>query len=474
MSHQLQTLILAAGKGTRLKMDMPKVLAPLLGQKLIDYVIQATQQFSHEKNLPQTLCYILGHEKTQVEKHLLSNQSAGKSLSVEQKEQKGTAHAVMCAFDQSEKDLAAPYTFIICGDTPLIRAEHFSLLWDKMLKNPQLNGVVATFTTADPTGYGRVFETSSGLKIIEEKDANSDEKKQQIVNAGFYLVKTEFLKKKLKTIENKNKAQEYYLTDVFVADSTISHHCFMSSEAACFLGVNTLEQLYDCRRILQLKKNKSLLAQGVLILDALQTFIDWPVVIAANCVIHPGCHILGHTKIDNHVLLEPGCVIKNSHIQDHAEVLAYSYIDQSVVGSHAHVGPYARLRPETTLEAEVKVGNFVEVKKSKLKKGSKVSHLSYVGDASIGENSNIGCGFITCNYDGVNKHKTHIGKNVFVGSDVQMIAPIEIEDEAFIAAGSTITKSVPRESFAIARSAQVTKEGLAKKFRKPSKKETEK
>jgi bifunctional UDP-N-acetylglucosamine pyrophosphorylase/glucosamine-1-phosphate N-acetyltransferase len=214
---------------------------------------------------------------------------------------------------------------------------------------------------------------------------------------------------------------------------------------------------------------KSLLADGVRFLNPDQVYIDCDAEIGAGSTIYPGCTILGSTTIGPSVLIESNCFIKNSSIASGAEILAGSYLEDALVQSDATIGPMARLRPGTEIGPEAKVGNFVEVKKSKLGRGAKVSHLSYIGDAEIGENTNIGCGFITCNYDGLNKHKTKIGSNTFIGSDCQVIAPIEIGNDAFVAAGSTITKSVPNDSFAVARSQQVTKDGAAKKFLKVKK-----
>jgi bifunctional UDP-N-acetylglucosamine pyrophosphorylase/glucosamine-1-phosphate N-acetyltransferase len=236
-----------------------------------------------------------------------------------------------------------------------------------------------------------------------------------------------------------------------------------------FLGVNTLDQLEEVGRELRRRKNVQLMRQGVLMLDTATTYVDWQVEVGAETILHPGTHLLGATRVGSRVEIEPGAILRDSVVEDGAAILAYSHLDQAVVRAGAHVGPFARLRPDTDVGPNAKIGNFVETKKARLAAGVKVSHLSYVGDAEIGADSNIGCGFITCNYDGANKHQTKIGKNVFVGSDVQAVAPLEIGDGAFVAAGSTVTKDVPPGGFAIARSPQVTKEGMAKRFLKSKK-----
>lgn len=455
--------ILAAGKGTRLKIDLPKPLCPALGRTLVDYVVTESQKFASEAGIAATLTAVVGYKREEVQAHL-DKAFPGVCSFAWQREQRGTADALRAYFDECPANWKQAYTFITCADTPLIEASTFRLLWDEMQRNPSLKACAGTFETATPTGYGRIIRGGTGFKIVEEKDASDAERKITEVNSGFYLVRTEFLRERLGSIGNKNKSGEFYLTDLFSQDSDVE--ALKCPNAEVFLGVNTLEQLEQCTQILRKRKLSSLMNSGVIMFDATSTYVDWDVQVGPESTLHPGVNLFGSTKIGRGVVIETGAVIKNSEIQEKAEILAYSHLEKAFVRAGAHVGPFARLRPESDIGSNAKIGNFVEVKKSKLAAGVKVSHLSYVGDAEIGEETNIGCGFITCNYDGVNKHRTKIGKNVFVGSDVQVIAPLEIGDDAFVAAGSTATKDVPSGAFGIARSPFAVKEGMAHRFLK--------
>lgn len=458
--------ILAAGKGTRLKIDRSKALCPALGRALIDYVVSEGQAFAGAAKISCAFTAVVGHKKEEVRSHV-EKSFPGVCSFAWQKEQKGTADALRAYFDDCPDNWNHEYTFVSCADTPLLQATTFQALWNEMQTSPALKACAGTFQTTSPTGYGRILRGQKGFKIVEEKDASPAERAIEEVNSGFYLVKTEFLRDRLSAVQNNNKSGEFYLTDIFSLDAEVAAIKF--SDPSVFLGVNTLEQLEQVTQILRRRKLAQLMSDGVMMLDAGSTYIDWPVKIGAETVLYPGVNLFGQTQIGQHVVVETGAVIKDSVIEDHAEILAYSHLEKVIVRQKAHVGPFARLRPESDIGKGAKIGNFVEVKKSRLHAGVKVSHLSYVGDAEIGEESNIGCGFITCNYDGANKHKTKIGKNTFVGSDVQMIAPIEIGDGVFVAAGSTITKDVPDGGFAIARSNQTTKDGLAQRFLKVKK-----
>ncbi len=260
---------------------------------------------------------------------------------------------------------------------------------------------------------------------------------------------------------------EFYLTDMFQQDFAVA--CVKFPSETPFLGINTLEQLAQVDKLIRKKNMQKFMVDGIRFLDPDSCYVESGVELGVGSVIYPGVTILGKTKIADYVTIESQCFIKNSIIEDGAEILASSYLENAIVRKDASIGPMARLRTGTDIGQDVKIGNFVEVKNSILHRAAKVSHLSYIGDAEIGENSNIGCGFITCNYDGANKHKTKIGSNTFIGSDCHAIAPIEIGNDAFVAAGSTITKSVPNGGFAIARTQQVTKEGAAKRFLKTKK-----
>jgi bifunctional UDP-N-acetylglucosamine pyrophosphorylase/glucosamine-1-phosphate N-acetyltransferase len=271
----------------------------------------------------------------------------------------------------------------------------------------------------------------------------------------------------LSQISNNNQSGEFYLTDLFQDQYSVKPMSF-SSEIP-FLGINTLAQLAEVSEELKNRKLNELFTSGVRILNPQTVHFDHDVKIGVGSVIYPGVTILGKTTIGENVTIESGTFIKNSQVESNVEILANSYLEEAIVRTEATIGPMARLRPGTDIGPECKIGNFVEVKKAKLEKGAKVSHLSYIGDAEIGENSNIGCGFITCNYDGANKHRTKIGKNTFIGSDCQAIAPVEVGNDAFVAAGTTITKNIPDGAFGIGRSQLSVKEGQAKRFIKTKK-----
>jgi len=375
----------------------------------------------------------------------------------------GTAHAVTSYFDEVKSAKDQPYTFILCGDTPCVEVDDFAVLWNAV-KDNNLDAACAVFATQNPFGLGRIIKHSQGFEIREEKEASEEEKKIQVVNSGFYLVRTEYLLGKLKNIDKSENSGEFYLTDLFQKNEKVSAIEF--SKAENFYGVNTQSDLEIVSKVLNRRICQKWQDQGVRFIDSSTTYVDDQVVIGSGCVIHPQVFLQGQTVLKKDVVVESGCVVKNSIIETNAFIKAHCYLDEAIVHSQAQVGPFAHLRPGSDIGEQAKIGNFVEIKKSQLAKGSKVSHLSYVGDASIGERTNIGCGFITCNYDGKNKHKTIIGKDAFIGSDSQTIAPITIGDGAYVGSGSTINQDVGEGDFAIARAKQTILKGGAKRFTK--------
>lgn len=467
MTNSLGIVILAAGKGTRMKIDTPKALALCAGKPLLDYVVEAALTFAQNSSLKAEVGVVVGHRKELLEEWWNSHSQKVQIKTAWQREQNGTADALKACFNDLPHFWNFDYTMVACADTPLITNQEFQDLFKVLTSHPELVGVASTFATVTPTGYGRIVHGSKGFSIVEEKDATEEQRKIQEVNSGFYILKTSHLKQVLGTISNKNKSGEFYLTDLFQDEFAVKPVKFPSETP--FLGINTLEQLANVDKIIRTQKVKKMMIDGVRFLNPDQVYIDSDVQIGVGSTIYPGCTILGKTVIGQNVLVESNCFIKNSSLADDVEILAGSYLEEAKVLEEATVGPMARLRPGTEIGPEAKIGNFVEVKKSKLGRGAKVSHLSYVGDAEIGEDSNIGCGFITCNYDGANKHKTKIGARTFIGSDCQVIAPIEIGNDAFVAAGSTITKNVPDGAFALSRTPQVTKEDQAKRFLKTKK-----
>jgi bifunctional UDP-N-acetylglucosamine pyrophosphorylase/glucosamine-1-phosphate N-acetyltransferase len=464
--NSLATVILAAGMGKRLKWDSPKPLAPANGKYLVDYVVNGLKKFYKDNKISGELFFITGYRKEEVESHLKSTLKEQNMpwTALVQDNQSGTGDAIRTYFAKAPKALSFTYTLVICADTPLITEKELKILWEK---RQAVDAIAATFETKNPTGYGRIVRGKTGFKIVEEKDCTSEEKKINEVNAGLYIVKTTYLNEFLKRLNNNNKSGEFYLTDLFQENQNVVAEKF--SDPHTFEGVNTLAQLEFIEMILRQRKIQQLREQGVRFIDATTTYIEQDVEIGPGSIIYPNVFLQGNTKIGSETIIETGTIIKNTKIEEKVHIKAHCYITDSEIQKNAVIGPFAHLRPETKIGPEVKIGNFVEIKKSSLAKGAKVSHLSYVGDAEIGEESNLGCGFITCNYDGEKKHKTIIGARTFVGSDSQVVAPLTIGNDCYVASSTTVTHNMADGSFAISRGRQVTKEGLAKKFLKAPK-----
>lgn len=458
MKAKLNFIILAAGKGTRLNLDIPKPLCPFRERTLISQLLHSFhQEFS--QNPPN---FVLGH---QIEKMLSYLESESIAFNyVHQKEQLGTGHALQTYFDAYPELLSDDQYIhvVMCADTPLLQPEHIDRLQAHLVSN-NLEAVLAAFNVHDPTGLGRIIESKKGLEIVEEKDANEHQREIKLVNSGLYLFKSSILRKRLKSLDSKNKSHEFYLTDVFSHDEHVGLVTFESSHP--FLGVNNLNQLQEIEQIYNQEIINKHRLSGVMI-ESNDVFISDQTQIKSGTRIQKHVRLEGRCSIDHDCVIAQGVILKNCTLSKSVRVYPYSVCENASIGEKSDIGPFARLRPDSQIGDHVKVGNFVEVKKSKLSHGVKVSHLSYVGDAFIGKNSNIGCGFITCNYDGKSKHQTNIGDNVFIGSDCQMIAPVSIGNDAFVAAGSCITHDVEDEDFAIARTRQVIKKKLAHKFLK--------
>ncbi|MCY4523871.1 MAG: bifunctional UDP-N-acetylglucosamine diphosphorylase/glucosamine-1-phosphate N-acetyltransferase GlmU [Halobacteriovoraceae bacterium] len=461
-------VILAAGEGTRMKISLAKPLIPLAGRRLVDFPIQEISRFFKEEKIKGDIFVVTGHQKEAVEEYLKEEFTGKISLNfIHQIKQLGTADALKSYFNQDKSAKNREFTLVICADTPMIQKTDLDFLY-RELKKYKKDAVAATFNALNPSFYGRIIRgDSDGFHIVEYKDADAKIRQISEVNSGLYIFKTKFILDYLNRVDKNNKAGEFYLTDLFKDDLNVKAVLFNNPET--FLGINTLLELDRVEDCFRRRKTKQLLDEGVRFLSFRHTYLQYDVKIGAGSCIHPNVFIEGDSKIGENVVIETGVVIKNCIIEEGAKIFAYSYLESSIVRKNALIGPFARLRPEVDVGSGAKVGNFVEVKKAVLEKEVKVSHLSYVGDAHIGEKSNIGCGFITCNYDGVRKHQTKVGKESFVGSDSQAIAPVTIGDRCYIASGSTINKDMPDDSFAIARSLQVTKKGLAKRFLKAKK-----
>lgn len=459
MGLSIGAVILAAGEGKRLKLNTPKPLAPCLDKKLIDFPIKELKKFFSQNNLSGKITAVIGHQKELVRTYVEKNYS-DITFAVQER-QLGTADALRAYFNSAESTKNFDYTLVICADTPVVSENELTVMMN-LLSSEALDGVAASFIEHNPKGYGRIVRAQKGFHIIEEKDASDEVRKITEVNSGLYLLKTSYVVEHLKEIDSNNKSGEFYLTDVFKDGYNVKAHCFADSEL--FLGVNTLEQLEMVENALRKRVKKQLRENGVRFIDFNNCYIDSQVEIGEGSIIYPGTFITGKTKIGKHVTIEMGAQIRDSIVEDSAKVLAYSILEGATLHTKATAGPFARLRPGADIGPEAKIGNFVEIKKAVLDKGVKVSHLSYVGDAFIGEETNIGCGFITCNYDGVHKHITRIGKNCFIGSDSQTVAPVEIGNDCFVASSTTVTKNMPDGAFAISRGQQTTKEGMASRF----------
>ena len=450
--ESLASVVLAAGKGTRMKSALIKVLHPVAGRPMIVWPVTAAREAGADP-----IVLVIGHQASAVQGVF---RGAADIRCAMQEEQLGTGHAVACALDSLAGFRGT--VLILCGDTPLLRAETLQ----KLLACHRDNSAAVTVLTAlldDPYGYGRVVRDPSGrvTRIVEQKDADPEEQEIREINSGIYCMDSDFLFNNIKGLGNNNAQQEYYLTDLLAIAVRKELTCLavQATDADEIMGVNDRIQLASADRILRSRINRDHMLNGVTIIDPDHTYIDHGVIIGSDTTIHPGCRIDGGTVIGEGCLIDGGVSISGCRIGDDCHVKAASVLEDSLLGEDVTIGPMAHLRPGTVLGDKVKIGNFVETKKIVMGEGSKASHLTYLGDAEIGRNVNIGCGTITCNYDGVNKHRTVIGDDVFIGSDVQLVAPVSVGRNSLVAAGTTVTSDVPPDSLAISRVPQVNKEG---------------
>lgn len=378
-----------------------------------------------------------------------------------QTQQLGTADAVKSA----DVETIEGTVMILNGDHPLLTPQDLKSFLGEF-RETQAAVAVVTAELSEPGSFGRIVRHMGALKaIVEAKDASAETLQIKEVNTGLYLAKAESLQKFLPLVDNNNVQNEYYLTDLIeLAQEHGERVVAIQGSRHVAFGVNSQSELSQANKEIFKKKAKQLMDDGVMIMDPDNTYIEETVEVGASTMIYPGTFLKGKTKIASFCVVEPGCFIVDSEIAAHVEVKAYSYIESATVSGGTVVGPFARLRPETEVGADCKIGNFVELKKAKLAKGVKVSHLTYLGDAEVGDGTNIGCGTITCNYAAdKKKYKTIIGKNVFVGSDTQFVAPLTVGDGAVIGSGSTITKDVPAQALAVARGKQIIKENYTPK-----------
>lgn len=443
---KLKTLILAAGKGTRMKSEMPKVIHKVNGTPMVSKIINVLAGLNPEENI-----LILGHKKDEVLKVVGENCDY-----VLQTEQLGTGHAVIQAKEKLQNYDGD--VMILCGDTPLLREETLKELY-QFHKNNQADTTILTSIYENPFGYGRIVKENGLVKaIVEEKEANDEIKKIKEVNAGVYCFNSKELFKALEKINNNNEKGEYYLTDVIGIQVSENKkvQSFTLKDNMEILGVNSKVELAQAGKVLRDRKNKELMEAGVIIIDPETTYVEENVKIGKDTVLYPGVYLQGNTIIGENCEIIGNTRIINSVLGNNIRIES-SVIEESIIDEGVTMGPFAHLRPKSHLKEKVHIGNFVEVKKSTLEKGVKAGHLTYLGDAQVGENTNIGAGTITCNYDGVNKFKTVIGKEVFIGSDTMLVAPVNIGEKALVGAGSVITKDVPNNSLAVSRSKQIIK-----------------
>lgn len=445
-------LILAAGQGKRIKSNLPKVLHKVCGKEMVNHVIDTMREAGIED-----VNIIIGKGAELVEK---STESRVVSYSL-QAEQLGTGHAVKCAkeFLENKDGVVAIFT----GDAPLIKRETVEGLIDTHI-NQGNSGTLLTSLVQDPTGYGRIIRNGSEVeKIVEHKDCNEEELKVNEINAGMYCFDVKALLEALDKLSNNNAQGEYYLTDVIsILKSEGNKIGALITEFEETLGVNSRVELAQAEAIMRKTINKKHLDNGVTIIDPNGTYIGSDVVIGQDTIIYPGNVIEGKTEIGSDCMLYPNSRITDSKIGNGVEIQS-SVILQSTIGEKTTVGPFAYIRPESNIGTKVRIGDFVEIKKSTIGNNTKVSHLTYIGDAEVGENCNFGCGTVVVNYDGKNKHKTIIGDNSFIGCNTNLVSPVEVKDNTYIAAGSTITKEVPEGSLAIARAKQTNIEGWVNK-----------
>ncbi|MBT2735292.1 bifunctional UDP-N-acetylglucosamine diphosphorylase/glucosamine-1-phosphate N-acetyltransferase GlmU [Bacillus sp. ISL-7] len=452
--HNRYAVILAAGQGTRMKSKLYKVLHPVCGKPMVQHVVDQVMKLNI-----QEVVTIIGHGAEMVQAQL--GDSSRYAL---QDQQLGTAHAVSQA--QSLLEGKAGVTIVVCGDTPLIKAETM----ESLFKHHEELAAKATILTArieDPTGYGRIIRNKKGLveKIVEHKDASEEERKINEINTGTYCFDNLALFEALKNVSNENVQGEYYLPDVIeiLKNQGEVVTAFQTDEFEETLGVNDRVALAEAERIMRGRTNAAHMRNGVTIIDPANTYIETEVEIGQDTVIYPGTMIKGKTVIGAECQIGPNSEIVSCEIGAET-VIRQSVAHNSSIGAQVNIGPFAHIRPESAIQDEVKIGNFVEIKKAVFGKGSKASHLSYIGDAEVGSNVNIGCGSITVNYDGKNKFLTKIEDGVFIGCNSNLVAPVTIKKGAYVAAGSTITKDVPSEALSIARAKQVNKENYVQKL----------
>ncbi|MDO4435024.1 MAG: bifunctional UDP-N-acetylglucosamine diphosphorylase/glucosamine-1-phosphate N-acetyltransferase GlmU [Cardiobacteriaceae bacterium] len=438
-------LILAAGQGKRMHSNRPKMLQPLAGQPLITHLLDTLAPLGY----PMAMVY--GHQGEALQSALQPHYP--QLLWIHQAEQRGTGHAVQQAIDMIQ---GYERVLVLLGDTPLIQAQTF----EKLLSQEQ-DLTLLSALVPDSTGYGRVVRNREGavLEVVEEKDANASQKAILEINTGVMLFKSALLLKGLPELQPNNAQGEYYLTDLiaYASQNGYQLEAIPVEDYHEAQGINDRLQLANAERYLRTQRTESLMRQGVSLIDPERVDIQGTLTVGRDVIIEPNVIFKGNNTLGDNVVIESGSVIINSIIGANSQILSHSRVEESVIGEHVQVGPFARLRPKTELGHHSKIGNFVETKALSLGEYSKINHLSYVGDAKVGKRVNIGAGTITCNYDGAHKHSTILGDDVFIGSNTALVAPIEIGNYATVGAGSTLRTNVDAHDLALTQSALVVK-----------------
>ena len=455
--QEIISIILAAGKGTRMKSDLVKVLHPLLGVPMLSYPVELSlKDIKVEKTI-----LVVGHQADKIKEKFKDP----RIHFVLQEEQLGTGHAVLQALPLLQSFNGT--VLILCGDVPLVKMETLRSFIDTFWRN-ESNLSVLTAVVENPSGYGRIIRGPTGWleRIVEEKDGSDDEKLIREINTGIFCIKAPFLIDGLKEIGQENAQGEYYLTDLVEIGRKRGVRCsaHMVADPTEVMGINTRADLAVANEVLRQEKVMDLMLSGVTIIDPKTAYADKTVEIGKDTIVHPNCVLQGKTRIGERCVIESNARIVDSLIGNEVSVRSNSVITESKIDDGASIGPFAHLRPLTEIKTKAKIGNFVEVKKSVIGKGTKANHLTYIGDSLVGEEVNVGAGTIVCNYDGFEKHQTIIGDRVFVGSNVELVAPVKVGSRSSIGAGTTVTKDIPEGALAISRVRQKNIKGWSKKM----------
>lgn len=446
-------VVLAAGAGTRMKSDKPKVLHEICGKPMVTHVTSQAAEAGAEN-----IIVVVGHGGDRVREAI----DDGKLKFALQSEQLGTGHAVMQAVGSVPDEGGV---FVLCGDTPLITSETLRS-FAEFHEGSSHAVTVLTALFDDPTGYGRIIRAEDGslLRIVEQKDASEAERAVKEVNAGMYCFDAAFLKENITKLSADNAQQEYYITDLIgmAVESGAGAGAFTVADADEIMGVNNRVQLAAAAGVMRRRIARKHMLGGVTVIDPDSVYIEADVVIGNDTEIWPGVQLKGSTVIGSGCVIGSETIIENSEIGSGTDILK-SVIKDSTVGSKTHVGPFAYMRPGSHVGSECKVGDFVELKNAQFGDGSKAAHLAYIGDADVGEDVNVGCGVIFANYDGVHKHRSTVGDRAFIGSNSNLVAPVSIAEDAYIAAGTTVTREIPKGALCVGRSRETVEEGWVEK-----------